>query len=61
MTHVTSQRTAFTQTRNHLEGTIDMGYAELTAPMVASILNLEFLVHAWDFSKAPGRRVVGGR
>lgn len=37
-----------------LEGTIDMGYAELPAPMVASILNLEFLVHAWDFSKALG-------
>lgn len=37
-----------------LEGTIDMGFAELPAPMVASILNLEFLVHAWDFSKTLG-------
>ncbi len=40
--------------RRGLEGTIDMGFAELPAPMVASILNLEFLVHAWDFSKALG-------
>lgn len=31
-----------------------MGFAELPAAMVAAILNLEFLVHAWDFSKALG-------
>ncbi|MCZ9883055.1 TIGR03086 family metal-binding protein [Arthrobacter sp. B2a2-09] len=43
--------------RRGLEGTIDMGFAELPAPMVASILNLEFLVHAWDFSKALGLEV----
>ena len=29
-----------------LEGTIDMGFAELPAAAVANILNLEFLVHA---------------
>ena len=40
--------------RRGLEGTIDMGFAELPATIVASILNLEFLVHAWDFSKALG-------
>lgn len=40
--------------RRGLEGTIDMGFAELPATMVASILNLEFLVHAWDLSKALG-------
>ncbi|MDQ0210579.1 TIGR03086 family metal-binding protein [Arthrobacter bambusae] len=43
--------------RRGLEGTIDMGFAELPATMVASILNLEFLVHAWDFSKALGLEV----
>ncbi|MGO4473382.1 TIGR03086 family metal-binding protein [Arthrobacter sp. M-10] len=43
--------------RRGLEGTIDMGFAELPATMVASILNLEFLVHAWDFSKALGFEV----
>lgn len=40
--------------RRGLDGTVDMGFAELPAAMVASILNLEFLVHAWDFSKALG-------
>lgn len=40
--------------RRGLEGTVDMGFAELPATMVASILNLEFLVHAWDFGKALG-------
>lgn len=40
--------------RRGLQGTVDMGFAELPATMVASILNLEFLVHAWDFSKALG-------
>ncbi len=44
--------------RRGLEGSIDMGFAELPAPMVASILNLEFLVHAWDFSKALGRELT---
>ncbi|MBT8160667.1 MULTISPECIES: TIGR03086 family metal-binding protein [Arthrobacter] len=40
--------------RRGLEGTVDMGFAELPATIVASILNLEFLVHAWDFAKALG-------
>jgi uncharacterized protein (TIGR03086 family) len=43
--------------RRGIEGTIDMGFAELPAKMVASILNLEFLVHAWDFAKALGLEV----
>lgn len=38
-----------------LEGTIDMGFAVLPAATVANILNLEFLVHAWDFATAKGR------
>ncbi|WP_425861954.1 TIGR03086 family metal-binding protein [Arthrobacter sp. TWP1-1] len=38
-----------------LEGTIDMGFAELPATTVANILNLEFLVHAWDFATATGQ------
>ncbi|QDG66024.1 TIGR03086 family protein [Pseudarthrobacter sp. NIBRBAC000502772] len=38
-----------------LEGTVDMGFAELPASMVANILNLEFLVHAWDFATATGQ------
>ena len=38
-----------------LEGTVDMGFAVLPANTVANILNLEFLVHAWDFATAKGQ------
>ncbi|MFF5790739.1 TIGR03086 family metal-binding protein [Paeniglutamicibacter sp. NPDC012692] len=38
-----------------LEGTIDMGFAVLPANIVANILNIEFLIHAWDFASAKGQ------
>jgi uncharacterized protein (TIGR03086 family) len=38
-----------------LDGTVDLGFAVLPAATVANILNLEFLVHAWDFATATGR------
>ncbi|MDI3194996.1 SRPBCC domain-containing protein [Pseudarthrobacter sp. AL07] len=44
--------------RRGLDGTIDMGFAKLPATMVASILNLESMVHAWDFAKASGQHLV---
>lgn len=37
------------------EGSLDMGFAELPASLVANILNLELLVHAWDFAEANGQ------
>ena len=45
-------------TRRGIEGTIDMGFAELPATVVAGILNLELLVHAWDFAKATGQELA---
>ena len=44
--------------RRGVEGTIDMGFAELPATVVAGIINLELLVHAWDFAKATGQELV---
>jgi uncharacterized protein (TIGR03086 family) len=39
------------------EGALDMGFAELPATTVANILNLELLVHAWDFARATGQEL----
>ncbi|WP_139004039.1 TIGR03086 family metal-binding protein [Arthrobacter crystallopoietes] len=44
-------------TRRGAEGTVDMGFAELPATVVAGIVNLELLVHAWDFAKAIGQEI----
>jgi uncharacterized protein (TIGR03086 family) len=41
-----------------LAGSLDMGFAELPATLVANILNLELLVHAWDFAKATGQELT---
>ncbi|GAA1860797.1 TIGR03086 family metal-binding protein [Paeniglutamicibacter psychrophenolicus] len=50
-----AQATLESFTRRGLEGTIDMGFAQLPATIVANILNLEFLVHAWDLATATGQ------
>jgi uncharacterized protein (TIGR03086 family) len=41
-----------------IDGTIDLGFAELPATMVAGIVNLELLVHAWDFATATGQELI---
>ncbi len=53
-----AQATLEAFSRRGVEGTIDMGFAELPATVVAGIINLELLVHAWDFAKASGQELV---
>ena len=53
-----AQATLEAFSRRGIEGTIDMGFAELPATVVAGIINLELLVHAWDFAKATGQELV---
>ncbi|WP_427131206.1 TIGR03086 family metal-binding protein [Pseudarthrobacter sp. S9] len=40
------------------EGSLDMGFAELPATLVANILNLELLVHAWDLAASTGQELA---
>lgn len=53
-----AQSTLEAFTRHGLDGTVDMGFAELPATVVAGIINLELLVHAWDFAKATGQELI---
>jgi uncharacterized protein (TIGR03086 family) len=41
-----------------LEGPVQAGPQELPAAIAASILSVEFLVHAWDFASATGQKVA---
>ena len=42
-----------------LDGTVPFGQGgEAPAKMMAGVLTLEFLVHAWDYAKATGREVT---
>jgi uncharacterized protein (TIGR03086 family) len=41
-----------------LEGSVPFPSGEAPAKMMAGVLSLEFLVHAWDYAKATGREVT---
>lgn len=43
--------------RRGVEGTVPFGPGEAPARMMARILSLEFLVHAWDYAAATGQTV----
>jgi len=43
--------------RRGLDGTVPFGDNEAPARVMAGILSLEFLVHAWDYAAAVGREV----
>ncbi|MFY9922041.1 MAG: TIGR03086 family metal-binding protein, partial [Mycobacterium sp.] len=43
--------------RRGLDGTVKFGDNEAPARVMAGILSLEFLVHAWDYAAAMGRTV----
>src|SRR6185295_13976255 len=43
--------------RRGLDGTVPFGMGEAPARMMAGVLSLEFLVHAWDYAKAMGSAV----
>ncbi|WKG03238.1 TIGR03086 family metal-binding protein [Mycolicibacterium sp. HK-90] len=43
--------------RRGLDGTVPFGPGEAPAQMMARILSLEFLVHAWDYAAATGQSV----
>jgi uncharacterized protein (TIGR03086 family) len=40
-----------------LDGTVPFGGGEAPAKMMAGVLSIEFLVHAWDYAKATDREV----
>ncbi len=44
--------------RRGLDGMVELNSDQVPATVPVSILSLEFLVHAWDFAIATGRRVV---
>jgi uncharacterized protein (TIGR03086 family) len=44
--------------RRGLDGTVPFGGGEAPAKMMAGVLSIEFLVHAWDYAKATDREVT---
>jgi uncharacterized protein (TIGR03086 family) len=53
-----AQQAVETWMERGIEGTVQAGPRELPATVAASILSMEFLVHAWDFASATGQKVA---
>lgn len=53
-----AQQTLEAWHKHGLDGTVAFGPNEVPASFAASILSLEFLVHAWDFAIATGQKVA---
>ena len=53
-----AQQAVESWTQRGLEGTVQAGPQQLPAALAASILSVEFLVHAWDFASATGHKVL---
>ncbi len=43
--------------RRGLDGTVSFGHNEAPARVMAGVLSIEFLIHAWDYATAMGREV----
>jgi len=43
--------------RRGLDGTVPFGQGEAPAKVMAGVLSIEFLIHAWDYAMATGRKV----
>lgn len=41
-----------------LDGTVPFGQGEAPAKMMVGVLSIEFLVHAWDYAMARGRKLA---
>lgn len=53
-----AQQTLEAWNRRGLDGFVKAGPNEMPAVLAANILSIEFLVHAWDFARASGQKLV---
>ena len=55
---IAAARPALDALRRHgLDGTVTLGSNQMPARVLAGILSIEFLVHAWDYAVATGHQV----